>query len=674
LKIANFKNSIPNNSDNFYLLKLFIKKLIDQITIQRIIDSAEIVDVIEDFVSLKKRGTNFLGLCPFHNEKTPSFIVSPGKGIFKCFGCGKGGNAVHFVMEHEHLTYPDALKFLAKKYQIPVEEKEATPEEIAQINVRESLLILNSFAQKYFSDKLMHDSEGISIGLAYLKERGFQSHIVNKFQLGYSPEKADTLSNDAVNSGYKKEYLLKTGLSIESEKGIFDRFRGRVMFPVHNLSGRVVAFGGRILKANKEVAKYLNSPESEIYHKSDLLYGIFFAKNSIVKLDSCYLVEGYTDVISLHQNGIENVVASSGTSLTQNQIRLINRFTKNITVLYDGDMAGIKASFRSIDMILEQGMNVKVLLFPDGDDPDSFSKKVSATELQTYIEQNQTDFIRFKSQVLLDDCKNDPIKRATIIQDIVKSIAIIPDMIIRAEYVRECSILLNTKEDSLYFEINKIHTARKGSTAQKTLIQSNIQNSTAPPIPSYVSQIYSEPEEKEIISFLFNFAHLPMDETLDLETGETKLLKVAEYIIKDLEDEDLEFQNMVYRKVFEDYQKFLYQGNILEDKFFIHHEEESIRMLATDILSSKHSLSKFWEKGGALVEKPEDVYKQTIPRTLIIFKLKIIQVAIQNTHEEINQAQKNNDLPLLGELMTRFSTLCEIKKILAEKIERILTP
>ncbi len=436
--------------------------MIDQHTVDRIIEAANIVEVVSDFVTLRRRGANYVGLCPFHDEKTPSFSVSPARGICKCFSCGKGGNAVHFVMEHEQITFYEALKYLARKYNIEIQEKQLTEEEKQRKTDRESMLIVNEYAQKFFATNLLENAEGRSIGLSYFRERGFGEDIINKFGLGYSPEKRDALAQDAIKRGYKKEYLVKTGLCLESQQGtLYDRYKGRVIFPIHSLSGKVIAFGGRILRKDEKSAKYVNSPESEVYRKSDVLYGIYHAKQAIVKNDFCYLVEGYTDVLSMHQAGIENVVASSGTSLTPGQIRLIHRFTNNITVLYDGDAAGIKASLRGIDLILQEGMNIKVVLLPDGDDPDSFSKKQSAADFTAYIQAHETDFIRFKTNLLLQGAGNDPIKRATLIGDIVRSIAIIPDNILRSIYVQDCARLLNVDEQMLLREVNKIHLDKR---------------------------------------------------------------------------------------------------------------------------------------------------------------------------------------------------------------------
>lgn len=436
--------------------------MIDQPTIDRILDAAHIVDVVSEFVTLRKRGVNYVGLCPFHSDKTPSFYVSPSKNICKCFACGEGGTAVHFIMKHEQLSYFDALRFLAKKYNIEIQERELTEREKQIRNDRESMLIVNGWAQQYFSTQLHEHAEGKSIGLRYFAERGLREDIIRKFQLGYSLDQRDALYKAAIRAGYKKEFLEKTGLVIAYDNGnVNDRFRGRVIFPVHTLSGKVVAFGGRTLKKDEKTAKYVNSPESEIYHKSNELYGIYFAKQAIVKQDRCFLVEGYMDVIGMHQVGVENVVASSGTALTQGQIRLIHRFTNNITVLYDGDAAGIKAALRGIDMLLEEGMNIKVVLLPDGEDPDSFARSHSASEFAEFIRQHETDFIRFKTRLLLDEAGSDPIKKSALITDIIRSVAIIPDNIARSVYIRECSATMEIDEQVLLNEVNKIRLNKK---------------------------------------------------------------------------------------------------------------------------------------------------------------------------------------------------------------------
>lgn len=462
--------------------------MIDQPTIDRILDVANIVDVVSEFVTLRKRGVNYVGLCPFHADKSPSFYVSPSKNICKCFACGEGGTSVHFIMKHEQLSYFDALRYLAKKYNIEIQERELTEKEKQVRNDRESMLIVNAWAQQYFSTQLHEHIQGKAIGLRYFAERGLREEVIRKFQLGYSLDERDALYRTAIKSGYKKEFLEKTGLIITYDNGnVNDRFRGRVIFPVHTLSGKVVAFGGRVLKKDEKTAKYVNSPESEIYHKSNELYGIYFAKQAIVKQDRCFLVEGYMDVIGMHQAGMENVVASSGTALTLGQIRLIHRFTNNITVLYDGDAAGIKAALRGIDMLLEEGMNIKVVLLPDGEDPDSFARSHSASEFAAFIQQHETDFIRFKTNLLLADAGSDPIKHSALITDIIRTVAIIPDNIARSVYIRECSATMEIDEQVLLNEVNKIRLKKEeGRTAATSRPgRGNEARTTRPPLPDY---------------------------------------------------------------------------------------------------------------------------------------------------------------------------------------------
>ena len=482
--------------------------MIDQPTIDRILDAANIVDVVSEFVTLRKRGINYVGLCPFHTDKTPSFYVSPAKNICKCFACGEGGTAVHFIMKHEQLNYFDALRYLAKKYNIEIQERELTDKEKQRKSDRESMLIVNSWAQQYFTTQLYEHVEGKTVGLRYFAERGFREDTIRKFQLGYSLDKRDALYKEATKNGYKKEFLEKTGLVIAYDNGgVNDRFRGRVIFPVHTLSGKVVAFGGRVLKKDEKTAKYVNSPESEIYHKSNELYGIYFAKQAIVKEDRCFLVEGYTDVISMHQAGIENVVASSGTALTQGQIRLIHRFTSNITVLYDGDAAGIKAALRGIDLLLEDGMNVKVVLLPDGEDPDSFARKHNASQFSEFIKQSETDFIRFKTRLLLDDAGTDPIKRSSLITDIIRTVAIIPDNIARSIYIRECSAMMEIDEQVLLNEVNKIRLSKEE--------RQNMQGQATPPVSNTMSMI---PEYPDLPGYqpVAGDSFLPPDDTVPL--------------------------------------------------------------------------------------------------------------------------------------------------------------
>ena len=526
--------------------------MIPKDTIDEIFNACIIEDVVGDFVTLKKRGANYLGNCPFHNEKTPSFTVSPAKGIYKCFGCGKAGNSVNFIMEHEHYTYPEALKYLADKYQIEVEEEEQSDAQIQAANEKESLYIVSNFAAKYFANELLNTDKGKAIGLSYFEERGFTPETIEKFQLGYSPDEWTAFTDEAQNAGYDIKYLEKSGLTIVKENKKFDRFKGRVMFPIHNLSGRVLGFGGRILTNDKKAAKYINSPESEIYDKSNVLYGIYFAKKSITQEDNCFLVEGYTDVISLSQAGVENVVASSGTSLTEGQIRLISRYTKNITILYDGDIAGIKASFRGIDMILQEGMNVKVVLFPDGEDPDSYAKKATTEELKEYIGEKAQDFIQFKISVLLEESGKDPIKRAELIKDIVSSIALIPDQIKRAVYTKECSVLLEIPEQALINETNKILRKKytKQSSASEEIITETDYQSFTPTEKKDASNTKLLYHEKEVIRLLIKYADNDIIVKIKSEDQlENREIPVVTYILHALLGDEIEFITPEYQEI-----------------------------------------------------------------------------------------------------------------------------
>ena len=614
--------------------------MIDPATIERIYDAADIVDVVKDFVNLKKRGANYLGLCPFHNEKTPSFSVSSTKGIFKCFGCGKGGNAVNFIMEQEHLTYVESLRYLARKYHIEIEERELTPEEKQQQNDRESLMVVSAFAQRYFSDTLIHHPEGKAVGLSYFYERGFRDEIIKKFELGYCPDQRDSFTQAALKAGYKKEFLEKTGLTIVKENDLFDRFSARVMFPIHSLSGKVIGFGGRTLRTDKNVAKYLNSPESEIYHKSRILYGIFQARKAIEQADKCFLVEGYTDVLSMHQSGIENVVASSGTSLTADQIRLIKRFTPNVTVLYDGDDAGIKASLRGIDLILEEGLNVKVVLLPDKEDPDSFSKRVNPTEFQKFLKENERDFISFKTLLLLDEAKNDPVKKANLISDVIRSVAIIPDPIIRSVYLRECSSILKTDERILYSQVNKI---RREKANQKFMPSSSIpEEKRASAIPDSNLMPFDEIEthEKEIARLLIMYGNFELAEEKNQETGESNIITVAQYIIQDLVHDELQLVHPVYKQIFEECEYLILHEIPISEKYFIQHPDETICKVAADILSSQRPLSKIYARNEIYVETEDLKLKKILPDTLITFKSKRIKLAINEARKLLIKAEE----------------------------------
>ena len=646
--------------------------MIDQTTIDRIFDTAQITEVVNDFVSLKKRGVNFLGLCPFHNEKTPSFTVSPAKGIYKCFGCGKGGNSVNFIMEHEHLSYVDALKYLAKKYHIEIEEKEASAEEIEKNNERESLLIITEYARQYFSELLKNHPEGQAVGMSYFRERGFRDDSIEKFQLGYSLEKRDAFTEAAKKNGYKTDFLVKTGLTIEKENHHFDRFSGRVMFPIHGLSGKVVGFGGRILKTDKNTAKYLNSPESEIYHKSRVLYGLYHAKKAILQNDRCYLVEGYTDVLSMHQSGIENVVASSGTSLTVEQIRLIKRFTNFVTIIYDGDAAGIKASLRGIDMVLEEGLNVKVLLLPDGDDPDSFAKKHSASEFTDFIKKNETDFVLFKTQLLISDAQSDPIKKATLIADIVRSIAIIPDTITRSVYIHECASILKTDERVLYSESNKIRRSRAEQKYQTQLPKEEeikIPQSRNEPI----TNDDSVNQEKELTRLIINNGNKVLYTFKEEESEEEKTITVAKYIIDEIVNDELEFSNPLFKQIFDEYRDHLKNNIEISEKYFIYHPDEEISKIAADMLSKPHDLSNLWKKNKLVIETEDMKLIHIVPETVIAFKNKKIMKALNEAQNKLNNIQQADNLDAIEEIQQQIMILNNIKKTLSKSLgDRII--
>jgi DNA primase len=632
--------------------------MIDPVTVERIIEAAQIDEVIQDFISLKRRGANFLGLCPFHNEKTPSFTVSPAKGIFKCFGCGKGGNAVNFVMEHEHLSYPDALRYLAKKYGIHIEEKELTDEEKKLGNDRESMLIVNEAAAKYFENTLLNSDEGVAIGLAYFRERGFNEQAIKEFRLGYSPEERDAFTQWALRNGYKQEFLEKTGLSIFKEDFKADRFSGRVIFPIFSLSGQVIGFGGRILKTDKKLAKYLNSPESAVYNKSKVLYGLFHAKQEIIKQQKCFLVEGYTDVISLSMSGIKNVVASSGTSLTEDQIRLIHRFTEDVTILYDGDAAGIKASLRGIDMILEQGLNVRVVLFPDGEDPDSYSRKHGSAGTIDYIAKNEADFISFKTKLLHEESKNDPIKRSSLITDIVKSISVIDDSIKQSVYIQECSKILLIDENVLYSEVVKIRRRKiEDSQKQRTVVPA--QSKTIPVIPSFVENIYFETQEKEIIRLLLMYGNSVVSfEDRDKEVKYS--MSVAEYIIDHLRNEELEMKNVLNQKIFILAEELVKQGKIIETDYFINHSDPEISELSADLCSSKYELSTIWEKRGSQLLKEEKKLPEILEDLFIKYNLKIAEDWKKKLYQQLKEVGKDSHQDLKDEIMKKIIRTNEI--------------
>lgn len=671
--------------------------MIDQATIDRILDAAQIVDVVSEFVTLRKRGVNYVGLCPFHNEKTPSFSVSPSKGVCKCFSCGKGGNVVHFIMEHEQMNYYEALKYLAKKYNIEVQERELTNEEKQAQSVRESLFIVNNFANDYFQDILRNHIDGQNIGLAYFRQRGFRDDIISKFQLGYCTDSHDALATEAMQKGYKKEYLIKTGLCYETDDHrLRDRFWGRVIFPVHTLSGKVVAFGGRVLSSQtkKVTMKYVNSPESEIYHKSNELYGIYFAKQAIVKQDRCYLVEGYTDVISMHQSGVENVVSSSGTALTPGQIRLIHRFTNNLTLLYDGDMAGIKASLRGIDMLLEEGLNIKICLLPDGEDPDSFARKHNSDEFKAFFDKNETDFIRFKTNLLIKEAENDPIKKAALITDIVHSISVIPEAIVRDVYIKECSQQLRIEEKILVAEVAKIReiqaqkknkpivstsssqselTNTQGtSSAEGATVENEASRSNGDlPYHSLIPQEGKEGQEfyryeRYILQAVVRYGEQVMCSVTDENSQETSIT-VIEYVINDLKEDGLHFHNPLHRQILTEAMQHLHDKNFKAERYFLTHPNPQISKLCVDLVNVRYQLSKYHSKMQRIITDEERLV-ELVPTLVINFKyaivteeLKHVLLALQNPQLMSNEEQCNS-------LMKRYKELKEVQNLMAKHL------
>ena len=652
--------------------------MINPETIQTVIETARIEEVVGDYVLLKRRGANMWGNCPFHNEKTPSFSVSPAKGIFKCFGCGKAGTSVSFIMEHEKLTFPDAIRLLARKYNIEVAEEKQTDEQIQAGNERESLMQLTAFAQKYFSDQLLHTDEGKSVGLSYFRERGITDESVAKFQLGYCNSSWDDFTKHALAEGYRLEFLDKTGLSIvkPEEKKQFDRFRGRVMFPIQNLTGRVIGFGGRVMSSDKTKAKYVNSPESEIYNKSHTLYGIFQAKNAIVSANNCFLVEGYTDVISMHQAGIHNVVASSGTSLTNDQIKLIRRFTPNITILYDGDSAGIKASFRGIDMILEQGMNVRIVLFPDGEDPDSFARKHRSQEVIDFIEKEAADFITFKTNLLLNETGKDPIKRANLIKEIVQSITLIPDKIVRTVYIRECSSLLSIEEALLNTEVNKL--------LRQKLVKDHHLDPTSIPEPEsqpeqkepekQTEENTAEGQEREIIRLLLTYGN---DDIIFEHEDEFKQMveipvKVGLFITNDLSTDEITFENPVYQFIYEAYLSAIKEESFPDKLFFLNHEDPLVSTMAVELLFTRYEVTASgWEKNNIFVKEEPTRLKKVVEHSLLAMKARKVEHMLDELQQKLKTETDGDEMMIL---LQQFHSLKSISmQIQAQQLGRVIT-
>lgn len=652
--------------------------MISRSTIDRVFETARVEEVIGEFVQLKKAGSNFKGLSPFADEKTPSFMVSPVKQIWKDFSTGKGGNAVSFLMEHEHYSYPEAIRYLAKKYNIEIEETVQTDEQKEQMNERESMFLVSKFAKDSFHDNLINKEQGKAIGLSYFKERGFREETIQKFDLGYCLDEWDAFTKEALKKGYDLKYLQSTGLTIVRDNGkYFDRFKGRVMFPIHSMSGRILGFGGRTLSSDKKTAKYVNSPESDIYHKSKVLYGIYHAKKEIAKQDNCFLVEGYTDVISFHQSGIENVVASSGTALTPDQIRLVNRLTKNITVLFDGDAAGIRASLRGIDLILEQGMNVKVVAFPEGEDPDSFAKKHSDSELKEYLENSAQDFINFKVSLLMQDAQNDPVKKAGLIRDIVSSISKIPDSIQREVYVQECSRIMDISERVLFSELAQLvskNTKEYAKSQQKEQKAFEVVKAKEAQVEEIDSLFILE---KEIIRILLLFGNKETDfiDYIEVEDEEGNVHletekytnQVSKELYLNLQDDEIEFSNPIFQKIYYEMIHQMNQSDKIEMDAFINHEDSQVSSMVTSILmdDERYTLSD-WERKNIFVTESEEVLPKLVTDAILNLRRILIDLKIKNLINQDDASQiTSSDL----EMVQNYTGL---KKRLYTKLMRVV--
>lgn len=655
--------------------------MIDRETIDRIYAAANIVEIVGDYVTLKKKGANYQACCPFHNEKTPSFIVSPAKGLFKCFGCGKGGNAITFVMEQENISYPDALKMVAKRYGIEVKDRELTDEEVARNDNRESMFVVNSWASEYFANYLQENDEGIGVGLSYFRQkRGFSDATVRKFGLGFCPAKGDTMSKAAILAGYKEEFLVSTGLSLkrESDGSLFDRFRDRVIFPVHNISGRVVAFGGRTLRTDKKVAKYQNSPESEIYSKKRELYGLFFAKKAIQHEDYVIMVEGYTDVISMHQAGIENVVSSSGTSLTVDQIRLLNRFTKNITIIYDGDAAGVHATMRGVDMILKEGMNVRVVSLPVEHDPDSFAQAHTAAEVSTYVREHEEDFLTYKAKLLLKESRNDPIKKAEMIGDMVESITQIPDQIKRTVFIKECAMIMDLDESILFSEVARKRATTSGDKQTEEFLRSQIQQQRRQ--QQIVEQQGAAVEagsgivtlECELIKYLLKYGHR------DIEFREgSQMIKcnIASLIFSELDDTQISFQDRCYNEMLNIYRKSWTErgeGQEIPTSIFLESDDAQVCNRTVDILTSDDNYvpSQLWQMKDMHIDTDEEMLTVGVPKAMMLYKSKVLEVTIKSLHDQLTNGDLSEDAQI--EILQRLSMLNRGKVQIAKKLQRLI--
>ncbi len=655
--------------------------MIDQETIQRIMDTARIEEVIGDFVSLKKRGANHIGCCPFHNEKTPSFYVSPSKGIYKCFGCGEAGDVVGFLKKHEHFTYPEALRWLARKYNIEIREEEQTEEQRERQNERDALFHVSEFAQKYFADLLYNDEMGRAVGLSYFHSRGLSDEVIKRFGLGFCLDEWSAFTDHARRSGYSDAVLEKTGLTIfkEDTGKCYDRFRGRVMFPIYSISGRVLGFSGRVLSSEKQAAKYVNSPDSDIYNKSHTLYGLYQARSAISKAGKCYLVEGNVDVISMHQSGVENTVASCGTSLTTEQIRLIKRYTPNVTVLYDGDSAGIKAALRAVNLLFSEGMHVRLVLFPDGEDPDSYAQKYGSSQLQDYLATHEENFIMFKTRVLLDGVKDDPIRKAELVKETVQTIALVPDLLERTEYVSQCSHLLGVPEEALSSELAKAinqlrqkaysEAAPPPTPAPGPMPEPEVPS--GPKLPPAKLNLPVDAREKHLISLLLNYGDRTIDLDVADENGRPQQVSypLAELIVNDLLADDLSFNDPLCQAIFKHYADAVAQGQPADASYFVTVDDEALRSFAVSLMLDTHRISPTWRQKNIYVPLPEDNLQADLTESILSFKIKCLDERIADNAQRLRVAKDDADV---FALLEEKKNLIEVRRNIGIMLHRVI--
>lgn len=660
--------------------------MIDQETIQRIMDAARIEEVIGDFVSLKKRGANHIGCCPFHNEKTPSFYVSPSKGIFKCFGCGEAGDVVKFLMKHEHYTYPEALRWLAQKYNIEIHEEEQTEEQKERQNERDALFHVSEFAQKYFADLLYNDEMGRAVGLSYFHSRGLSDEVIKNFGLGYCLDEWSNFTDHARKNGYSDAVLEKTGLTIfkEESKKAYDRFRGRVMFPIYSISGRVLGFSGRVLSSEKQAAKYVNSPDSDIYNKSRILYGLYQARSAISKTNKCYLVEGNIDVISMHQSGVENTVASCGTSLTTEQIRLIKRYTPNVTVLYDGDSAGIKAALRAVNLLFAEGMHVRCVLFPDGEDPDSYAQKYGSSALQDYLATHEDNFVIFKTRVLLDGVKNDPIRKAELVKETIDTIALVPDLIERTEYIAQCAHLLDVPEEALASELAKALNRNRLKIYEEEKKEQTPQNTQNTPItpdtpttpeptpnPPAKLSLPVDPAERHLIQLLLNHGNQTLSQTFTADDGTSQeyTYTVAQAIVSELQTDELSFTDPLCQRIFDYFVNALAQEQVPDASYFITVDDEALRSFAISLMLDTFRISDTWRQKQVFVPTLEDNIQTDLSETILSFKLKCVADRIADNARRFREVKDDEQMMLL---LAEKKQLIDLRRQIGQALHRVI--